>query len=109
MTYEVRCQRNSCVPALTGVEAAYKATLRWGHLASALSYLSITWLGKYVYENTWHLSRTQSFLLRHLSLNLIPLDMSIRLRQTRGNVVAADDTNVAGLNQVWPRQFHLSR
>ena len=47
--------------------------------------------------------------LRHIFLNLISLDMSIRLRQTRGNVVAADDANIAGLNQVWPRQFHLPR
>ena len=47
--------------------------------------------------------------LRHIFPNLISLDMSIRLRQTRGNVVAADDSHFPGLNQVWPRQFHLPR
>lgn len=35
--------------------------------------------------------------------------MSTCPRQTRGNVVAADDTHVAGLNQIWPRQFNRPR
>ena len=35
--------------------------------------------------------------------------MNICLRQMQGNVVAADDTYVAGLNQIRPRQFYPTR
>lgn len=37
------------------------------------------------------------------------LTMSIRRRQLQGNVVASDDPNVAGLDQIRPRQFHPPR
>lgn len=37
------------------------------------------------------------------------LTMSIRRRQMQGNVVASDDPNVAGLDQIRPRQFHPPR